>query len=79
MKIFCNNCSLKCIASDCDCLCHTQNKAFNYGYQQGIEDEIRFLRDVYDYYSKQVKQPDKLIKDLSDRIVELERLLGELK
>ena len=34
-KLFCENCSLKCIASDCDCVCHTQTLGFNYGLEEG--------------------------------------------
>jgi hypothetical protein len=35
MKSFCSNCSFKCQATECECLCHTQNRAFNYGIKEG--------------------------------------------
>lgn len=51
-KELCPNCSLKCIATECECVCHTQPTAFNYGLKIAHEDELEFLRIEVDKYKQ---------------------------
>ena len=61
----CRNCSFKCIASDCDCVCHTQSKAFNYGFKEGKkEGAIAFGNKIIDIIKLMPNADDRLPNNL---------------
>jgi len=37
-RSYCENCRFACQATECECVCHTQNEGFNYGLKLGRQE-----------------------------------------
>jgi hypothetical protein len=78
---FCSNCSLKCIASDCECVCHTQNGTFNYGYSEGRTQAISEFKEKMEkeIIKDNLLRPDGIWILLVDVFNKLEKIAQEMK
>lgn len=44
-KLYCDNCRFACQATECECVCHTQNEGFDYGFKQGITQALEVIEN----------------------------------
>lgn len=50
--MFCKGCGFKCLASDCECICHTEKDGFNYDFEEGYNKAINdFVEECKDKLS----------------------------
>ena len=73
--LYCENCRFSCQATECECVCHTQNEGFNYGYKLGKKETIAKLKAkimLLPRYCATTKSEDGILIMRKDALVILE-------
>lgn len=79
-KLYCENCRFACQATDCECLCHTQNEGFIYGFKLGMKNKEDLMKASFQRGKQEAKKEwDEKVVNYKETIDILHRDIDELK